>query len=130
MSQQQSRRAALGAAVLGVLLALSAGLGVTMAPAASSAVTSSTSSVVHDTAISATTTHLSPSSLRAVHPAASRTTGVDRLSGGAGYAVLATVLLALACLALLAAATTAWRRPSSLTRSASGPRAPPAFAAC
>ena len=130
MSQQQSRRAALGAAVLGVLLALSAGLGVALAPVASTASAASTSAVAHDTAISAASSHVLPSSLRAVHPAASRTTGVDRQSGGAGYAVLATVLLALACLAVLAAATTAWRRPSSLTRSASGPRAPPAFAAC
>jgi len=129
VSQQQNRRAALGAAVLGVLLALSAGLGITAAAAAPATVAARTA-VSHDTAISAASSHVSPSSLRAVHPAASRTTGVDRLSGGAGYALLAAALLALACLAVLAEATTAWRRPSSLTRSASGPRAPPAFSAC
>jgi hypothetical protein len=127
VSQQQSRRAALGAAVLGVLLALSAGLGVALAPATSTAPAATTSAVAHDTVISAASLHVSPS-LRALHPAATRTTGVDRL--GAGYALVAAALLALACLAVLAAATTAWRRPSSLTRSASGPRAPPAFAAC
>ena len=82
------------------------------------------------TVVIAASSHLSPSSLRAVHQAASRTTGVDRVSGGVGYAVVAAALLALACLALLPAATTAWRRPSWLTRSASGPRAPPAFATC
>jgi hypothetical protein len=129
VSQQQSRRAAFGAAVLGVLLALSAGLGIALAPGASTAPSASTSAVAHDTAISAASWHGSQS-LRAVHPAAFRTTGIERLSAGAGYVVVAAALLALACLAVLAAATTAWRRPSSLTRSASGPRAPPAFAAC
>jgi hypothetical protein len=128
VSQQQSPRAAFGAAVLGVLLALSAGLGIALAPGASTAPSASTSAVAHDTAISAASWHGSQS-LRAVHQAASRT-GIERLSAGAGYVDIAAALLALACLAVLAAATTAWRRPSSLTRSASGPRAPPAFAAC
>ena len=113
-----------------MLLALSAGLGLTLTSAAPAALVASPVAVAHDTAITAASSHVSPSSLRAVHQAASRTTGVDRLSGGAGHGVLATALLVLAALALLAAASTAWRRPSSLTRSASGPRAPPAFATC
>jgi hypothetical protein len=130
VSQQSSRRAALGAAVLGVLLALSVGLGTALAPSAPATVGARTTTLAHDAAISASTSHVSPSSLRAVRPPAARTVGVDRLTGGPGYAVVAAALLVLACMAVVAGATTAWRRSSSLTRSASGPRAPPAFAAC
>jgi hypothetical protein len=113
-----------------VLLTLTAGVGIVLAPTAATASAGAISSGSADVAVAAARAHVSPSLVRTAHPAPSRTVGADRFSAGHGYGVVRSALLALALLAVLVIATTARRHPASLTPGASGPRAPPALAAC
>jgi hypothetical protein len=118
------------AAVVSVLLALTAGVGVFLAPTAATASSGAGTAGSSDVSLASARSHLAPSVLRSAHRAPSRTVGVDRFSAGHGYGAVPVALLVLSLLAVLAAATTSWRRPSSVTPGASGPRAPPALAAC
>jgi hypothetical protein len=130
VNPEPRRRTALGAAVVGVLLVLSTGLGLALAPTSALAVAARTTASSSAASVATASSHATPSTLRAVHPAAARAASVDRYVGGAGAAVLATALLVLALLVVVAAVTTVCRRWSSRTRGVSGPRAPPALAVC
>ena len=130
MNQHPSRRAALAAAFVGVLLAVTASVGLVLSPTDATASAGAALSGTTHVAVAAAVSQVEPSALGTTHPASTRTAGLDRSSGGHGYAVAASVLLVLSMLALVAAAATTRRRPASLMRTASGPRAPPALAAC
>lgn len=129
VSQQWDRRAAFGAAVVGVLLAITASVGLALSPATPTASGVTTTGSTH-ASVGLAASQVEPAVLGVSHPASTRAAGIDRPSGGPGYAVAVIGLLVLALLALAVAVSTAWRRPTSLSGSASGPRAPPTPAFC
>ncbi len=116
--------------MVGVLVAVTASVGLVLSPTDVTASAGVTASGSTQLSVAAALSQVEPTALRTTHPASTRAAGIDRLSGGHGYAVAASALLVLALLALVAAAATSWRHPASLMRRASGPRAPPALAAC
>jgi hypothetical protein len=128
VSQPSRRRAAFGAAVLGVLLALASSLGIA-APARAAApdIATSTSSSASFNAASGT---LDNAAVRTSHSSALGSTASHRTYGGVGSApaaISAIALLLLAGLSLLVGVrripdATSWRSPG-----AAGPRAPPVF---
>jgi hypothetical protein len=128
--EQTNRRAAFRAAVVGVLLALTASVGLvlpTSAAAGSGGVTTTGST---HASIAPTVSQAGPSAARMSHATYARAAAVDRSTGGHGDAVGATTLLVLALLALMAAVAPSWRRRTSLAGTGTGPRAPPTPAFC
>jgi hypothetical protein len=105
-------------------------VGFVLAPTDMTAAADVTASGSTHVSVVAALSQVESSALGTSHPASTRTAGLDRSSGGHGYAVAASALLVLALLALVVAAATSWRRPASVMRRAAGPRAPPALAAC
>jgi len=126
VSQQTGRRAAFGAAVLGMLLALSASVGITLAPTQHAGPVPVAAA---DVSVADATAHVEPSVLPAARSTSARTIGTDRLAGGPGDTAAAFALLAVAFLALAVAADTRCRY-ASRAPVGTGPRAPPTPAAC
>jgi len=126
VSQQTGRRAAFGAAVLGMLLALSASVGITLAPTQHAGPVPVAAA---DVSVADATAHDEPSVLPAARSTSARTIGTDRLAGGHGDTAAAFALLAVAFLALAVAADTRCRY-ASRAPVGTGPRAPPTPAAC
>jgi len=126
VSQQTGRRAAFGAAVLGMLLALSASVGITLAPTQHAGPVPVAAA---DVSVADATAHVEPSVLPAARSTSARTIGTDRLAGGPGDTAAAFALLAVAFLALAVAADTPCRY-ASRAPVGTGPRAPPTPAAC
>ena len=126
VSQQTGRRAAFGAAVLGMLLALSASVGITLAPTQHAGPVPVAAA---DVSVADATAHDEPSVLPAARSTSARTIGTDRLAGGPGDTAAAFALLAVAFLALAVAADTPCRY-ASRAPVGTGPRAPPTPAAC
>ena len=126
VSQQTGRRAAFGAAVLGMLLALSASVGITLAPTQHAGPVPVAAA---DVSVADATAHDEPSVLPAARSTSARTIGTDRLAGGPGDTAAAFALLAVAFLALAVAADTRCRY-ASRAPVGTGPRAPPTPAAC
>jgi len=126
VSQQTGRRAAFGAAVLGMLLALSASVGITLAPTQHAGPVPVAAA---DVSVADATAHVEPSVLPAARSTSARTIGTDRLAGGHGDTAAAFALLAVAFLALAVAADTPCRY-ASRAPVGTGPRAPPTPAAC
>ena len=129
VSQQTGRRAAFGAAVLGMLLALSASVGITLAPSAPTQHAGPVPVAAADVSVADATAHVEPSVLPAARSTSARTIGTDRLAGGPGDTAAAFALLAVAFLALAVAADTRCRY-ASRAPVGTGPRAPPTPAAC
>ncbi len=128
VSQPSGRRAAFGAALLGVLLLLVPGAsGVLPQPAASVPVDASPSAPSLDSS----TSQLGHAVLRTSHSSATGAIGADRGAVGKGSSAALPVTLLLLALACLAVAV---RRPraslSTATVGAHGSRAPPAHASC
>jgi hypothetical protein len=121
------------AAVVGLLAALTSGVGPATAQAvlATAATGASVALQADPPALSAPVTGIVTDGVRAGHPAAVRAAGGDRTAAHTGATAVATLLLLLAaCCALLGVRRLATRAPRTAWHAPAAPRAPPASATC
>lgn len=121
------------AAVVGLLAALTSGVGPAAAQAVvATAATGAAAALAPDPqALSAPVTGVVTDGVRAAHPAAVRASGGERAPAHTGAAAVATLLLVLAaCCAALGVRRCHGVLPRSSWRDAAAPRAPPAAATC
>ncbi|MFC6237584.1 hypothetical protein [Longivirga aurantiaca] len=128
MSQPSGRRAAFGAALLGVLLLLVSGVAGALPQSVATAPVAASSSAP---SLEASTSQLGHAALRTSHASVTGAIGADRSAVGKGSSSAVPVTLLLLALACLAIAVRRARTPmSSAPVRARGSRAPPTLASC